>query len=227
MSQYNTGTVSLFSGEQCVSGEGTSWLTYVSVGDLFKKRGENAFYFVGAVTSDTTMDLTANYVGSSCSGELYTICRDFTDNYDVPEIWPGDKDWALHITYGLRIFDAKIKEIEDSGVESSLTVTDHGTSTTVTLTTDDLNQIHLHWNTATCTVNLPSVDSGYIGDWVRIAKRGSGELDIVAADSDTIIDTGTTVSNAYGDDTSAFIMLVLESSTHWGCYGMEGRWETS
>ena len=163
MSQYNTGTTTWVNGSPSVSGEGTSWLTYASVGDLIKKRGEDAFYFVGAVTTDTTLSITAPYAGTSGSGELYTLCRDFTDNYSAPEIWPGDKDWALHVTYALRIFDAAIAAI--SGEDYS--IVDHGSTTPVTLTSADYNKIHLFYPSGgTQVVNFPEPSAEYVGKWL-------------------------------------------------------------
>jgi len=223
MSQYQTGTVTLQSGKQCVSGEGTAWLANASVGDLLKKRSENAFYTIGAVTSNTTMDLTANYVGTTCSGELYTITKDFTDNYNAPEIYTGDRDWAYHVTYAFRIFDTEI------AAASTLTVTDHTTETTVVLDYDDFDEVHLFQNTSACIVTLPDVDTTDVGKWMELRKKGSGDLTINVGGSGEYIMTtsGRCVANTNISPTFEYINLFVESASHWSCRGMYGVWSVS
>ena len=223
MSQYQTGTATFFSGEQRVSGEGTAWLANASVGDLVKRRGENAFYTVGAVTTDTTMDLTANYVGGSVSGELYTICRDFTDNYDAPEIWPGDKDWAYHLTYGLRIFDNEIKALEDAATGTN-TVEEHGTTSRISLDSDDYNKIHRFEPESgiPMIVNLPPADEDDIGKYLDMRKRGSGELYFHRSGEGTIF--GETRCLNETEETFAQVVLVLETATEFGAGPILGNW---
>lgn len=216
MSQYQTGTITLISGTQSVSGEGTSWLTNASVGDLIKKRGEYAFYTIGAVTSDTTITLTANYAGSSCSGELYTITKDFTDYLNAPEIWPGDKDWAYHVTEGFRIFDAAI---------ARKAISDHGSDTAVSLISSDYNKIHLFSPAAgtIAVVNTPEVAVDDIGKYIDIRKRGSGELYIHFYSGEGKCFGESRCLNIY-EETFAGIVLDLETSTTFGSTKMVGNW---
>ena len=221
MSQYQTGTIVTEQGTPKVSGESTEWLANVAIGDVFKVSGVNATYTVGLISTDTTLSLTSNYAGTSVSGESYQIIRDFTDNYNIPEVWVGDKDWPYHLTQGLRIIDQYL-------TGGKQTVVDQGEVTTFNMVVTDLNKIHLLQNSGEAVINLPSVDSDDIGSGVEFRKKGSGEINIVAADLDTImIGTDTQVSLPSGEVTIDFIKLVLETETHWGCNGIYGPWETS
>jgi len=223
MSQYQTGTIITEQGTPKVSGESTEWLANVAIGDVFKVSGVNATYTVGLISTNTTLSLTSNYAGVSVSGESYQIIRDFTDNYNIPEIWIGDKDWPYHLTQGLRIIDQYL--LTGTGKK---TVVPQGEVTTLNMTVADLNKIHLLQNSGEAVINLPSVDSDDIGSGIEFRKKGSGEINIVAADLDTImIGTDTQVSLPSGEVTIDFIKLVLETETHWGCNGIYGPWETS
>lgn len=224
MSQYQTGTITLYSGEQSVSGEGTAWLTNASVGDLIKKRSENAFYTIGAITSDTTIDLTTNYVGTSCSGELYSITKDFTDNYDAPEIWPGDKDWAYHVTYGFRIFDNEIKTLEDQVGTGTNTIVDHGGALRVSLDSDDYNKVHLFSPSgAAAIVNMPAPVSNDLGKWLDIRKRGSGELYLHFYSGEGKCFGESRCLNET-EQTVAGVVIDLETATEFGSSKMLGTW---
>jgi len=222
MSQYQTGRITTEQGTNKVSGESTVWLANVNVGDVFKVSGVNATYVVGLVATDTALSLTSNYAGISVSGEAYQIVRDFTDNYNIPEVCIGDKDWPFHLTQGLRIIDQYL-------VEGKRAVVDQGEVTTLNMTVDDLNKIHLLRNSGEATINMPSVDSDDVGSGVEFRKKGIGQVEIVAADSDTMIgESDTQVLFRSGETpTFDFIKLVLESETHWGCNGIYGPWETS
>ena len=222
MSQYQTGTIKTEQGTNKVSGESTEWLANVDVGDVFKVSGVNATYVVGLISTDTALSLTSDYVGTSVSGEAYQIVRDFTDNYNIPEIWVGDKDWPYHVTQAFRIIDQYL-------VEARKTVVDQGEVTTLNMAVTDLNKIHLLQNSGEAVINLPSVDSDDIGSGVEFRRKGIGGVAIVAADSDTImIGSDTQISMLSGEvATFDFIKLVLETETHWGCNGIYGPWETS
>jgi len=223
MSQYKTGTITLFSGQQCVSGEGTAFLTNVAVGNLLKRRSENAIYTVGAVTTDTTLDLTANYVGASVSGEEYQITTDFTDNYDVPEIWPGDKDWAYHLTYGLRIFDNELKTVEESATGTK-TIEEHGTTSRISLDSDDYNKTHRFEPESgiPMIVNLPTADEDDIGKFLDMRKRGSGELYFHRSGEGLIFGETRCVNET--EETFAQVVFVLETATEFGAGPILGNW---
>jgi hypothetical protein len=109
MSQYSIGSVIVEYGSQIVLGQGTSFLTNVTPGDLFKKTGQqNTLYEVASVDSDEQITLSSNYAGSGESGVSYSITRDFTPNLSLPEINIGDRDWPYILTRALRIIDSAI-----------------------------------------------------------------------------------------------------------------------
>ena len=144
MGQYQTGTVTVVQGSNKVSGESCAFLTNsIATGHAFKIQGEDAIYSIGAVNSELTFSLTSVYAGTSKSGESYQITRDFTTNYDIPEVWIGDKDWPFHITQGLRIIDTQL----GLGSLAQATVVDQGQVGVLNLTTDDLQKVHLLQNT--------------------------------------------------------------------------------
>lgn len=221
MSQYTTGFVSVSPGSQLVTGTGTAWLANVSVGDLFMVRGINTHYEIASISTDTLLTLNANWGGATTlAGQSYEIVRDFTSVNSLIEICTGDKDWPFNLTYNFRKLDLL--------VGGGNTVSDHTGSTSVTLTTTDLNKIHIFSTvTSKCTVYLPSVDSSQIGYSFKALKRGAGAVEVDAADSDTIVDDGTKITN---NTTSSvdILSLMLETSTHWGFLERPyGIWETS
>jgi len=65
MSVYNSGSVRVKVGSSEVKGYGTSFTTYVSVGDIFKLTSENVFYTVAAVTTATVLTLSSRYANST------------------------------------------------------------------------------------------------------------------------------------------------------------------
>ncbi len=63
-----TGTVTLANGSATVSGSGTQFLTQLLPGDRVQFQADPTFYVVGAVTSNTSFDLTAPYPGANAAG---------------------------------------------------------------------------------------------------------------------------------------------------------------
>ena len=230
MTQYQTGTITVVQGQNCVSGEGCAWLTNnVQAGYSFKVRDNDALYSIGAIPTNLTLSLTSPYVGPSASGESYQIGRDFTNNYDFPEIWTGDRDWPFHLTQALRLIDTQIKDTEDTAVRASSgekrLIVEQGDAPTLNLTVSDLNQVHLLQNSGEVAVNLPSVDSDDVGSWIDFRKRGSGEVTINRADLDLI--NGQEYCKNETEQTFAMVVLLLEKETEWGQGPVVGDWETS
>ncbi|MCK5604301.1 hypothetical protein KAR91_20600 [Candidatus Pacearchaeota archaeon] len=109
MSQYNEGTVNIRTVVTSdIHGLGTAWSGEVSAGDLFKIDGSDVIYTVALVASDSDLTLSSNYVGPIASGIQYQITRDFTPNYDFPEVHRGDYDWPVVVTQALRDIDNQI-----------------------------------------------------------------------------------------------------------------------
>ena len=83
---YITGTADVTNGDATVTGSGTTWTTNVKSGDKIHF-GSNAqksltatWYTVDSVTSDTELELTAVYAGTTDTGLDYTCRQLFTGN---------------------------------------------------------------------------------------------------------------------------------------------------
>jgi hypothetical protein len=96
--QYNTGTVTTVHDSNVITGSGTLWLINVSIGDAFKIASEYDLYVVASVDSDTQITLSAVYTGTGASSLSYQIVRDFTATLELMELYPGDRDWPIHLT---------------------------------------------------------------------------------------------------------------------------------
>ena len=108
MSQYNTGTVTVTNGSATVTGASTLFSANVTVGDFFTVVGDNAFYTVDAVDSDTQLILAANYAGVTDSAKAYTIVNDFTTNLGFPVPNQGDIETALVIKRAIEEIDSEL-----------------------------------------------------------------------------------------------------------------------
>ena len=222
-----TGTVDVTSGSASVAGLGTTWLANVTVGDLFMVRDIYTNYQIASIPTDSSITISPVWAGTTLTGQNYQIVKDFTPEYDLIEIHPGDRNWAFNITENFRSIDTLIAGI-DTTVPLPYDVESYSEQASVILTISDLNKVHVcSAATLKCTITLPSISVTEIGYWVKIRKAGAGEIEIVASDSDTVMDTGTKVNNAYITETAAFIELYVETATHWGCGGLLGRWTTS
>ena len=71
-SWYRTGTISVTNGSATVTGSGTSWILNAQVGEaLYAPDGR--LYEITNIASNTSMTITPNYLGSTVSGQGYTI----------------------------------------------------------------------------------------------------------------------------------------------------------
>ena len=108
MSQYNAGTVAVTNGSATVTGTGTLFSANVTAGDFFTVVGDNAFYTVGAVDSDTQLTLTATYAGVTAGGKAYTLVKDFTTNFGFPVPNQGDIETALVVKRAIEEIDSEL-----------------------------------------------------------------------------------------------------------------------
>jgi hypothetical protein len=99
----------------------------------------------------------------------------------------------------------------------------------ITLTTSQIGMTVIVNSSSDRTVNLPSVDSSYIGATFTIWKLGTGKVTIDAADSDTIMDSsaGGTIYNSSTTEIWACIRLRLQTATQWAIDGGVGNWTTT
>lgn len=108
MSQYNTGTVSVTNGSAVVTGASTAFSANVTAGDMFTVVGDNAFYTVGSIDSDTQLTLAANYAGVTGSARPYTLVTDFTTNLGFPVPNQGDIETALVVKRAIEEIDSEL-----------------------------------------------------------------------------------------------------------------------
>ena len=191
MSQYQTGSVTVVSGEATVVGSGTSWLTNASTGDSFTRKGKGVSFEIASVNSDTSLTLSANYVGSGEAGAEYEITKDFTPNNNLIEISGGDVDWPYHLTRSLRLIDTILA---DRKYKSS-------TNGTINTTNDIVTNLMTHTLSAN-QVGLVDIDvvgrctggaGGRAGQGASYnlkatAKRVSGETSLIAAATKTAVE---------------------------------------
>lgn len=108
MSQYNSGTVAVTNGSAIFTGASTLFSANVTAGDFFTVVGDNVFYTVGSVDSDTQITLSANYAGVSGTGKAYALTRDFTTNLGFPVPNQGDIETALVVKRAIEEIDAEL-----------------------------------------------------------------------------------------------------------------------
>jgi hypothetical protein len=116
LAQYTEGNVTLAQNSATAVGASCDWLTAsnVKVGDLFKRQGVNAWYQVTSVNTATNLNISPVYAQANASNVSYVIARDFTTNYDWPEISGGDYDWPDAYTRAVRGIDSKIASVSAS-----------------------------------------------------------------------------------------------------------------
>jgi len=120
MAQYKIGSASVTNGSATVTGVDTLWSAEVSAGDIFTIVGDNAWYEVGSVGSNTSITLTSTYAGSTASGAQYAISRDFTTNKSIPYPQKGDIETASLLKRAMNIIDTELSNGFDS---SNVTIT--------------------------------------------------------------------------------------------------------
>jgi len=125
MAQYKTGTVSVTNGSATVTGSGTLFSANVAAGDLFTIVGDNAWYEVASVASNTSLTLSANYAGTTGSGKSYAISRDFTTRLELPYPQKGDIETASLIKRAFEQIDTETNIAKANfGATSAPTVND-------------------------------------------------------------------------------------------------------
>lgn len=131
MPQYTTGSARVLSAApNRVELVGATTVNQILKGDYFKFQADAApvWFTVGSVVSDTLFDLTGNYTGAQAFDTLlpYVVVRDFTVNFQIPELAPGDVAIRDVYTQAMRIIDGllgRLMRAEFSFV-STLTVGD-------------------------------------------------------------------------------------------------------
>ncbi|NWN92305.1 hypothetical protein HLV39_12465 [Marinobacter adhaerens] len=133
MAQYKTGTVSVNSGSNVVSGAGTAWSGQINPGDEFLLVGVPVSYVVASVDSDTQIKLSEAWEGPSTSG-AYAITRDFEAVTGAPEMSQGDVETATTFTRAVRTIGKMLGDfsgivgLSSSGIYTSVSEGLDGTS---------------------------------------------------------------------------------------------------
>jgi len=113
MPQYTTGTARVLSAApQRVELVGATTTNQLVAGDLWKFQADEApaFFTIGSIVSATLFDLTGPYTGAQALDTLlpYLAVRDFTPNFFIPELAPGDVRIRDVYTQAMRIIDANL-----------------------------------------------------------------------------------------------------------------------
>jgi len=110
MPQYTVGTARVLSASpQRVELVGATTTNQMVLGDLFKFQADAApvWFTIGSIVSATLFDLTGPYTGAQAFDTLlpYVVVRDFTPNFSIPELAPGDVNIRDVYTQAMRIID--------------------------------------------------------------------------------------------------------------------------
>jgi hypothetical protein len=65
MAAYSSGSVTVRVGSSIIKGNNTNFVTYASIGNIFKIAGENVTYAIAAVNNATRLVLSSRYTNSS------------------------------------------------------------------------------------------------------------------------------------------------------------------
>jgi hypothetical protein len=93
---YSAGTISVTLGDATVTGSGTTWTTNAQAGQ-YLVAPNGAILQILSVTSNTELELTANYAGPTIAGQTYAIGWPI----NVPDIYEqAIKEFVLSQAYG-------------------------------------------------------------------------------------------------------------------------------
>ena len=166
MAQYKIGTVTVTNGDATVVGIGTSWLAEINVGDWFSLQGQgHARYEVLSKTSDTELELSTLYAGTTAAGALYAIVRDFTLLSGYPIINEGDVDTHRMMGRFVSMVDGNL--VTDHTALSNIGTTSHA-------------GLDLHVGDATLHFTEASIDHTAI---LNIGITSHADLDLHVGDA--------------------------------------------
>lgn len=107
--QYRDGSVSVINGSDVVIGNGTRWLSNVSIGDIFLVFGVQETYLIASIISDTEIVIDRDYSGDTAASISYAIARSFTPikRYPYPE--KSDVEVASILERTLKMVDQETR----------------------------------------------------------------------------------------------------------------------
>jgi hypothetical protein len=169
MAQYKIGGASVTNGSSTVTGAGTLWSAEVSSGDIFTIVGDNAWYEIGSVGSNTSITLTSVYAGATAVGAQYTISRDFTTRLELPYPQKGDIETASLIKRAFEQIDSSTNIAKSNFVATA--------NPTVSDDTDDGYTIGSWWINTTSDEAYLCVDAtAGAAVWTKISVDIPSEI---------------------------------------------------
>jgi len=115
MSIYNVGTVNVTHDSATVTGNGTqTFLTSITVNQLFKVVGYSTVYMVASLISDNSFTISPAWAGIDLTGASYNVIRDYTFNRDYPLVSASTSDWPIILLRALAMIDEDIQYILDN-----------------------------------------------------------------------------------------------------------------
>lgn len=109
--KYNIGTINVTNSSAAVVGVGTKWVANLAAGQMFTVVGSGIVYYVGSITDDTHLTLTANYAGTTATAQPYTIVQSFTPGNSIPYPDIGDVQTATILKRALAIIDGLLTTV--------------------------------------------------------------------------------------------------------------------
>lgn len=85
------------------------------VGKVFKFLGESVLFQIASIVDGTHFTLSTDYTGAKAFDQdfPYLIALDFTPDWGIPELSPGDVDIRDIVTRAMRVIDAKLTDLDD------------------------------------------------------------------------------------------------------------------
>lgn len=163
-----TGTVTFTNGSTAVTGSGTMFTTELSVGQLIRPhlnagQGWTGWGKISSITDNTNLTLTANYAGTSRSGDTGDYNRNtiaIAECKDRPT-WDVLRDV---LNYMGALEGAGLKYIPTCDINGVIDVTYGGFDKTATPYTDFRDQQVMNKNTSTAVAfNFPLIDVEFTG----------------------------------------------------------------
>ena len=169
--QYSSWSVSVSNGSNVVTGAtGTLFLSKIKAGQSFKVKGDLVIYTVSSVVSDNEFHLSVPFAGATNEVAQYQVTTDYTVNFGLSEVNPGDQDWATHLTQGMiRKVDAALSLVSTGKIWK-------GT-----------------WDAATNTPVIPVAAVGNTGWAYEVVVPGSTSIGGISSwlPRDTLVSNGT------------------------------------
>ena len=130
--QYKVGTISIDNGSVTVSGSDTKWLANIDSSYIFIVEGDDLFYEISSVDSDTRLTLLNSYNEINRTNVSYAIIKDYTYFFQWPTISYGDVEWPTIITETLRRIDRDLYQPSENKGSKYVVLEPQGSTPTET-----------------------------------------------------------------------------------------------